>query len=129
MMHKEFPLPPPPPPHTHTQRGSQYKEVDSTSMDNILTPHQSIHHLTHVLVCQYRYCTSGYFKRGSFEVIMDDTVIKKLLLYFPDYRSHSIISCTPNSDRQPLRFKNYSLLDQETPACDSSYILCMHMHV
>ena len=49
--------------------------------------------------------------------------------YFPDYKSHSIISHTTNSDRQSLGFKTNPQLDQETPACDSSYILRMHMPV
>ena len=39
--------------------------------------------------------------------------------YFPDYRSHSIISRTPNSVRQALCIKNCPRLDREKPACDS----------
>ena len=40
--------------------------------------------------------------------------------YFPDYRSHSIMSCTPISACQSLRFKIFPQLDQETTAYDSS---------
>ena len=46
---------------------------------------------------------------------------------FPKYRSHSIISRTPNSDRQSLRFKFPLDWIRRHPAYDSSYILRMHM--
>ena len=62
--------------------------------------------------------SSGLSPSGNHKIPFYGSLITIKVPYFPNYRLHSILSRTPNSDRQYLRFQ-----DQETPECDSSYII------
>ena len=95
-----------------------HERPDSLALWNHLTPIVAIEHSA--IVSNLRKLAEGRLGKE---------LLASCVPYFADYRSHSIISHTPNSDSQSLCFKNYPQLDQETPVCDSLYILRMHMHV
>ena len=83
-------------------------------------------------ICGYCVTYAQLFRDATFQANDDHQTSTALLTYLQVHHKHRIspiISRTPNSDCQSLCFENFPQLDQQTSADDSSYILCMNMHV